>query len=255
MSAPAAGVDGCPAGWVAAISEDGAPSRARIAVFAAFADLLAALPPDAIVAVDMPIGLPGRVGRGGRGPESLVRAGLGERQSSVFSIPSRAAVYAEPGPFADEPARIAAHRRACEVALATSDPPKKCSIQAFGLFAKIREIDGLLRADPGLCLRVIESHPEAAFRKLNGDRAMGLPKKVRGRVHQPGMEERTALLERSGFDPALLARALPARVGRDDLIDACAMLLVAARHARGETVSFPDPPAVDDYGIPVAIRV
>jgi predicted RNase H-like nuclease len=58
-----------------------------------FTALLQSLADDAVIAVDMPIGLPDFTARGGRGPETLVRPLLGERQSSVFSIPSRAAVY------------------------------------------------------------------------------------------------------------------------------------------------------------------
>ena len=82
------GVDGCPGGWVAVWRRDGKPS---VQVFAAFAALIATFPDDAIVAVDMPIGLPDFSRRGGRGPEALVRPLLRQRQSSVFSIPSRAA--------------------------------------------------------------------------------------------------------------------------------------------------------------------
>jgi predicted RNase H-like nuclease len=33
------------------------------------------------------------------------------------------------------------------------------------------------------------------------------------------------------------------------------MLMIAARHARGETRPFPEPPGRDEHGIPVAIRV
>ncbi|TIP62247.1 MAG: DUF429 domain-containing protein, partial [Mesorhizobium sp.] len=63
----------------------------------------------------------------------------------------------------------AAHRRASEVAKATSDPPRGVSIQAFGIFAKIREIDAVLIARPELRRRIFESHPEVAFCRLNGD--------------------------------------------------------------------------------------
>jgi predicted RNase H-like nuclease len=60
-----AGVDGCPGGWVAAfvrpVSDDGA-----LAVFTRFADVLAAAQRPAIVAVDIPIGLPERASAGGR---------------------------------------------------------------------------------------------------------------------------------------------------------------------------------------------
>jgi predicted RNase H-like nuclease len=87
-----AGVDGCPAGWIAAfVRADG--GEVRIEIAPRFADLLAQAP--ALVAVDIPIGLPERVGHGGRAAESAVRPLLGARQSSVFSVPSRSAVYAE----------------------------------------------------------------------------------------------------------------------------------------------------------------
>src|SRR5262245_19292367 len=88
-----AGADGCPAGWlVAFVHPQGAEARLRIVP--RFADLLAAPEAPAIVAVDMPIGLPERTGLGGRAAENAVRPLLGQRQSSVFSVPSRAAIYA-----------------------------------------------------------------------------------------------------------------------------------------------------------------
>jgi predicted RNase H-like nuclease len=155
-----AGVDGCKAGWVTVHRRPGGTPTA--AVFPTFAALLTALPPNCIVAVDMPIGLPDFSSRGGRGPEALVRPLLGQRQSSVFSIPSRAAVHAEPGPFASVEDWYAAHRRASAVARETSDPPRGISIQAFGIFSKIREIDALLIERPELRTRIFESHPEVA---------------------------------------------------------------------------------------------
>lgn len=248
-----AGVDGCKGGWIAVIRRTpGGPAEAQ--VFAAFASLLASLPDDAVVAVDMPIGLPEFSGKGGRGPEALVRSLLGQRQSSVFSIPSRAAVYAETAEFSDLEAWYAAHRRASAVAFATSAPPRGVSIQAFGIFAKIREIDALMIARPELRERVIESHPEVAFRQLNGGVAMRLPKKVKGSVNPEGMEERKALLARVGHARGFLDAPPPRGAAADDFLDACAMMLVAERHSRGETVSFPTPPGADAYGIPVTIR-
>jgi len=225
------------------------------AVHPTFAALLGSLPEDAIVAVDMPIGLPDFTARGGRGPEALVRPLLGERQSSVFSIPSRMAVYTEPGPFTDVEAWYAAHRRASAVAAATSDPPRGVSIQAFGIFARIREIDALLVARPGLRNRIFESHPEVAFWRLNGGQAMRLPKKIKGMVNPAGMEERKALLAGHGYDRAFLDHPPPRGAAADDFLDAAAMLAIAGRIARGEARPFPDPPFADRFGIPVAIWV
>src|SRR5690606_17374515 len=203
------------------------------AVFGDFATLVDFLPPDAMIAVDMPIGLPETTEKGGRGPEPLVRRYLGARQSSVFSIPSRAAVHAEPGPFDGIEAWYAAHRRASAVARATSDPPRGVSIQAFGIFSKIREIDALMIASPELRARIIESHPEVAFWRLNGEQAMSLPEKVKGRVNTQGMAERKALLARCALPEAFVSSPPPRCAADDDFLDACAVLLVAERYARG----------------------
>lgn len=245
------GVDGCKAGWIAVRRDPGAAPS--VAIFPGFAALLETLPADATVAVDMPIGLPDLSRKGGRGPEALVRRLLGNRQSSVFSIPSRAALYAQTDDFTTIEAWYAAHRRASEVAKTTSDPPRGVSIQAFGIFAKIREIDALLIARPELHGRVFESHPEVAFCRLNGDHAMRLPKKVKGAVNPAGMAERKALLGRHGYEQTFLDQTPPRGAAADDFLDAAAMMLIAGRIANGEARPFPDPPLTDSFGIPVAI--
>ncbi|TPI61182.1 DUF429 domain-containing protein [Mesorhizobium sp. B3-1-3] len=245
-----AGVDGCKAGWIAVHREAGvAPS---VSVFPSFQSLLDALP-NATIAVDMPIGLPDFSRKGGRGPEALVRPLLGARQSSVFAIPSRAALYADTSDFTTIEAWYAAHRLASAVAMETSDPPRGISIQAFGIFSKIREIDQLVIARPDLRRRIFESHPERAFCRLNGGTAMALPKKIKGAVNPAGMEERKALLCRHGYEKAFLDQAAPRGAASDDFLDAAAMMLIAGRIASGEARPSPDPPLADRFGIPVAI--
>ncbi len=244
------GVDGCKAGWITVHREaNAAPS---VSVFPSFGALLDTLT-DATIAVDMPIGLPDFSGKGGRGPEALVRPLLGARQSSVFAIPSRAALYADTSGFTTIEAWYAAHRRASEVALTTSDPPRGVSIQAFGIFAKIREIDQLLIGRPELRGRVFESHPEVAFCRLNDGKAMALPKKIKGAVNPAGMEERKALLCRHGYERSFLDQAPPRGAASDDFLDAAAMMLIAGRIANGEARPSPDPPLTDRHGIQVAI--
>lgn len=240
-----AGVDGCRGGWIVCLIAAEGPLDPQIRIVSRLADLLEGPEAPAIVAVDMPIGLPDRIGPGGRGPERLVRPMLGERQSSVFSIPSRAAIFAGEG--MDDGAGFAA---TCAAALATSEPPKKVSKQAFCLFPKIRELDRLLEAAPAT--RIVESHPEVAFAMLNGGAAMRLPKKVKSRANPAGLEERRALLIGLGFEAAFVDRP-PRGAGVDDLLDACVLALVARRVARGEAVSFPDPPGRDGRGRPIAI--
>lgn len=67
------GVDGCKAGWLAAIATVGDIATPRLAIFSDIAALLEALAPDALIAIDMPIGLPDRIVGPGRAAERLVR--------------------------------------------------------------------------------------------------------------------------------------------------------------------------------------
>jgi threonine dehydratase len=237
-----AGVDGCPVGWIAVLLDLDGRAAPRVVLALDFADLLARSGPFDIVAVDMPIGLPEQVGAGGRGPEGALRPHLGARQSSVFSMPARAAVEALD------------YRAACDAALATSEPPRKISKQAFFLFPKIREIDALLRADAALGARVRESHPEGVFMVMNGGRPLTHPKKVKSRVWPDGMAERRALLIQAGFTAEFLAQAPPRGAATDDFLDACACAVAARRIARGEHRSFPEAPKRDAHGLLMAIH-
>ncbi|MCG7394615.1 DUF429 domain-containing protein [Microvirga sp. ACRRW] len=237
-----AGVDGCRAGWIAALMEVGNPASARIVVAPTLAAIADAPEQPAVIAIDMPIGLPERTNGSGRIPEQLIRPLLGQRQSSVFAIPSRQAVYA------------AEYGEACWIALATSDPPRKVSRQGFNIFPKIREIDALLRSRPALIDRVFEVHPELAFWALNGGQALDQPKKVKGAPYEPGMRLRRALLSASGLLPeTIIASSPPKGAAADDLLDALAGLTVALDLATGGGQSFPDPPGRDAHGLPVAI--
>jgi predicted RNase H-like nuclease len=235
-----AGVDGCPGGWIAAFVRP-CGGEAVIALFAQFADVLAAEWRPAIVCVDMPIGLPERTGAGGRTAENLVRPLLGQRQSSVFSVPSRTAIVADD------------YRAACAAALATSDPPRKVSKQLFNIVPKIREVDAVLRGDPLLVPRVFEVHPELAFWRLNGECALAEPKKVKSRCYEPGLALRRGLLVLAGL-PEIAVTALPSKgAGPDDVLDALACAAVARRIHAGVARPFPDPPERDAFGLPMAI--
>ena len=231
------GIDGCPAGWIAVTIAATGPVTPCVTITRNFAELTSGVEK---IAVDMPIGLPECAGPGGRGPESLVRPLLGGRQSSVFSVPSRAAVFA------------ADYGEACRIALATSDPPRKVSKQAFFLFPKIREIDVLLRATPALAATIHEVHPEVAFWRQNGGQPLPLPKKVSSRGYPPGLALRRELLVAAGYPEAFLAAA-PRGAGLDDLLDAAVNALVARRLLAGTAQSYPDPPGRDAHGLPVAI--
>jgi predicted RNase H-like nuclease len=235
-----AGVDGCSAGWIAAFVRPQG-DEVRLQVVPDFAAVLTAPEAPAVIAVDMPIGLPERTGLGGRAAENSVRRLLGARQSSVFSVPSRAAVYAEN--YAD----------ACARALETSDPPRKVSKQLFNIAPRIREIDAILRTDRSAALRVFEVHPEVAFWRLNSGHALAEPKKAKSRPYEPGLALRRRLLIAAGL-PEDVVNALPPKgAGPDDPLDALACAAIARRIHAGIAQPFPDPPPRDSFGLPMAI--
>ena len=239
------GVDGCKAGWIAVSNPPFSPDcRQRplmpeVAIYSEFGTLLDSFPAGSVIAVDMPIGLPDKTSRGGRGPEQAIRPMLGTRQSSVFSIPSRAAVYTSD------------YREACRIALETSDPPRKVSRQAFHLFPKIREIDKVaaIRSGAG----IFEVHPELAFWRLNGNRPVPSPKKIKGRINPAGMEERRKLLATSGLHAEFLMSPPPKGSAADDFLDACACLMIAARILHGLAKPFPSQYLKDVKGLRIAI--
>lgn len=235
-----AGVDGYRAGWlVAFIRPTGADVRVR--VMPRFSDIVEAPEMPTVIAVDMPIGLPECAGPGGRAAENAIRPLLGARQSSVFSVPSRAAL------------ETSDYREACGIALATSDPPRKISKQLFMIAPKIREVDAALRSDPALAERAFEVHPEAAFWRLNGERALTEPKKIKGKVYEPGLRLRRELLIMAGLPRDIIETAPPPGAAADDLLDALACATIARRIHAGIARPFPDPPPRDAHGLPMAI--
>ena len=235
-----AGVDGCTGGWIAAFVRPDS-GEVQVRIVPRFADVLAAPEKPAIVAVDMPIGLPDRVGVGGRAAENAVRPLLGARQSSVFSVPSRAAIYA------------ADYAEACRIAASTSDPPRKVSKQLFNIAPKIREVDECLRADAAMARRVFEVHPEVAFWRLNGGWPLNEPKKVKSRPYEPGLALRRGLLLAAGFAEDAVNTKPPKGAAADDLLDALACAAIAQRIHAGTARPFPDPPPRDAFELTMAI--
>lgn len=229
-----AGVDGCPAGWIAVLWDGDARIYSQLC--ASFADVVAL--PAGIIAVDMPIGLPER---SGRPPERAVRAKLGDRQSSVFAVPSGKAIS------------CADYREACRVNLLHSDPPKKVSKQCFHLFPKMREIDALIT--PALQARIFESHPELAFWVMNGETPLALPKKMKSAPFAPGLDLRRILLRKAGLPiDGLNADYRRRDVGADDLLDACACAFVAWRIVNGRSIRFPEDPPRNARGLRMEIN-
>lgn len=216
--ASVAGVDGCRSGWVVVF-------RDQAEVVPTFAEVVAALPDDTIIAIDVPIGLEDRYAPGGRECDRLARRLLGRvRGSSVFPAPPRPALGA----------------RAMGTARARGWP---VTLQALNILPKIEEVDAMMT--PELQTRVFEAHPELCFLELNDGRPL-----LRNKRGRAGRDDRWALLERGG-----VVRPLRPRRGEaeDDLVDACAELWIAQRIARGHGVRVPDDPPRDGRGLRMEI--
>ena len=241
MTALVAGADGCRAGWLCVLAEAESGTAVGAFILPDAGELLAR-PDLAMIAIDIPVGIPEIAGAGGRSCDAALRSVLGARQSSVFAVPARAALAeAEYGPASD-------------AALARSEPPRRVSRQCFHLFPKICEVDELMT--PALQARLVECHPEGAFWAMNGRRPLTEPKKVKSQPFPPGLALRHLLLARSGFAPAFLAtrRFSKAQAGEDDFLDACACAWTARRVLRGEALRFPDDaPPTDPKGLRMEI--
>lgn len=216
----AAGIDGCRAGWVAAIARADTSTELRL-----FADLDAVVrwrerdAGRAVVGVDVPMGLPPRAGP--RPCDRDARRELGLRWMSVFAPPDRELLGLD---FAAARAVVRRRRRA--------DPAGVHPVmthQTINIAPKIAEADRVLRTDPGRQEWLLEVHPELSFQALAG--APLEPKRT-----STGAARRLTLVARRFPDaPQRLGeRRWPrAQVARDDLLDAYAVLWTALRVARG----------------------
>ena len=99
--------------------------------------------------------------------------------------------------------------------------------------------------------RVFEVHPELAFWRFNGGRALTEPKKVKSRPYQPGLALRRGLLIAAVPEDAVNAPP-PKGAATDDLLDALACAAIARRIHAGIAEPFPNPPPRDAFGLAMA---
>ena len=227
-----AGVDGCPFGWLAVFrSTDGKPPCAQL--FKSFADILKK--EAAIIAVDIPIGLPTKSERGGRKADRCARKMVGRRrQSSVFPAPSRAALRAK------------SFLQACQIEQENSNPPKKVSQQVFNILCKIRQVDRVVGEGLGI---VRECHPEVSFRVMKRQDLQW------SKRTPDGLKERYVLLAKEGYREDFTRSRIgePGDHSWDDLVDACVAAWTAERILKGNAIRLPNEPDLDARGLDMAI--
>lgn len=222
-----AGIDGCRSGWAVVAGPSARRASCQIVPSPEALDRFRG-----ILAIDMPMGFPDE---GTRACEMLARERLPTtRKSSVFPVPPRAALNA--ATFEDA------------LAIAHAKSGRGISKQSFNLFPKMRELDAWIRARKR---RAYEAHPELAFARLAKNRALAPKRTPEGRA------ARMRLLRAEGFTELeeWIERFPRSRAQPDDILDAAALWLTAARIRDGEAESLPARAPRDAYGIAMRIWV
>ncbi len=169
---------------------------------------------------------------GSRACDKAARKLLGQpRGTSVFAAPCRAALTGK--------------NHAEASAINRDKTGRGLSQQAFGIGAKIKQVDDAIKPD---CQQwAFEVHPEVCFWALNGQRPMSHNKKTR-----EGAAERIALLSTTFPDIQRHLVNRPPGVGKDDLLDAAAAAWTALRLNSSNAVHACHPER-DEKGLAVTI--
>ena len=209
-----AGIDGCRTGWLVVDSSLNLKKQSwRIA------PNWNAIGRDAqVIAVDMPIGISSS---GVRQCEVEARSVLTPFASRIFKMLPRGAL------------RFAQKDWALANQWAKDQNCGGISKQIWNIRPKMIEIDVAIA--PGMQKRIFEAHPELAFARLNGGRALV------SKHSEAGLKLRKRLLVRAGFKQLdTWLRALRRSGAKaDDLFDACALVLTARHILRGEARMLP----------------
>jgi len=226
------GIDGCKDGWVVAEDRgDGRPPAFRVVPRHQLGPFFEqAERGEAIVVIDMPIGLPDC---GPRPCDQAARKKVGAaRASSVFPVPCRTAVKA-----GKDRASAVNQRKT----------GRRLSKQSLAILERINEVDQLMT--PERQARVRKGHPEVTFAVLK-EGPLKHPKKTKA-----GELERLRVLRKVGIvitPDAILANELRGKAAsRHDIIDAAACLATAERLAAG--TAEPLPPPTDRRGLRMEI--
>ncbi|MGJ3243100.1 MAG: DUF429 domain-containing protein [Opitutales bacterium] len=239
---PCAGIDGARGGWVGWLVET--PGTFTAVHADAFASLVTALPGNARIWVDMPIGLPAGQPHddGRRACDRLARQSLGGRLAArVFSAPIRAVLDQ---PSYDDACRISRERTG-----------RALSLQTWNICSKIGEVDRFLRTNVGAANRIREAHPEVALAALHPNGAIVSSKRsAKGRRARLSVLTGLGAPAADGWIRKARQEAGDSRFSAyDDWLDA---LVLAAGFGQATTVTrLPVADTRDNPGLPVHIHV
>jgi len=200
------GLDACRFGWCAV----GVVENKQIyACFKSLTALLKTYPKLNKILIDIPIGLTSKYFE--RTLDAKARTYLNKRKSSIFSPPSREALYADN------------YQQA--LAINKEIEGKGLSIQSYNIGTKIKEVDEWFNTKPKQ-LQVFEAHPELCFKSLNQNQDLEFSKHEKA-----GIKERQNLLfsldkNLKAIYTNLLKNYKRNQVKPDDILDAMALFRV-----------------------------
>lgn len=230
------GIDGCRAGWIAISLDDGAANYWVLEKSDQLADFFTDY--DRVM-IDIPIGVPELEYH--RTCDQLLRKELGpDYAASIFHPPIRAALYA---PTYGE-ASVESYE-------ATG---KKISVQSWNIVPKIRAVDQLLQQHEEFRDKVLESHPEFLFQKLNGGSPI-----LQKKATKKGLRHRLSLLKPYSSQAVKFFREIKEeyrrnQVAEDDIVDALVLALYAKWSVEKEIKTLPEDPPEDPTGLKMAIH-
>lgn len=231
------GVDGCKGEWLAvAITAD----RYEVNKFKTIDEICEKYANAHSIIIDIPIGLPENIQEATNRPDRLLRQLMKGKESSVFSVPCRQAVYEQ--------------NKECAKKLNIQTLDKSLSEQSLAICKSIRQIDTFLQSHPQWKNKLQESHPEYAFAILNGGRPI-----LDRKVDETGQKRRIDLLQKYYSPSADVIRsflnAVPGRKKIDDVLDALCLAVIGKLGLINGYKTVPGSPCKDSTGLNMQIII
>lgn len=227
------GIDGCKMGWLFISFDEG---NERYEVLETKEQLEEKLLETDRTFIDMPIGLEDE--QYTRECDELMRKEVGGTySSSIFSPPIRPALAA--------PSYVEANMISYEYT------EKKLSLQSWNITPKIQMIDDLLTKHEGLQEKVLESHPEHLFQKLNAGEIFQKKNLKKGIKHRLKLiEEEEPIVD--DFFRDIKEEYRRSEVSEDDIVDAMVLALYAKWSKDKPIKTIPAEVDKDSKGFPKA---
>ncbi|MGH4117428.1 DUF429 domain-containing protein [Clostridium sp.] len=223
------GIDGCNGKWVAVYITK---SHFEVGKFNTIEDICNRYPEAHSFIIDIPIGL--AESEGDIRPDRLVRKELGKKSSSIFEVPCRQAIYAKD--------KITAREQNIAIL------GKSLSEQTLGISKAIKQVDEFLQSNIQWKNKLVESHPEFCFLKLNNNIPV-----LENKKSKEGQHKRLEIIRRYYPDANQVVDKflydVSSRKKIDDVIDAMCLAVIGKMIIENGLKTIPENPMMDSKDI------